>query len=107
MNKVTGDMRLIEGVTQVFGGFSVVVDIAERYPLTSEDWAAAAVLRQWNLAAEMLAEHHEHGGLCAGCLAHCRQPDCAGCVWHKPYPCPLAAIAHAARCPPAVPEAAG
>ena len=38
-------------------------------------------------------EHHEHEGLCAGCLARCRQPNCAGCVWHKPYPCPLATTA--------------
>jgi hypothetical protein len=28
------------------------------------------VLRKLNLAGEVLAEHHEHGGLCAGCLAH-------------------------------------
>jgi hypothetical protein len=85
----------------------VVVDIAVRYRLTVEDWAAAAVLRRWSLAVEVLVEHHEYAGLCAGCLAHCRQQGCAGCVWHKPYPCPLAAIAQAALCPPAVPEVEG
>jgi hypothetical protein len=81
----------------------MTVDTAKRHPLTSEDWAAASVLRKLNLAAEALAEHHEHGGLCAGCLAHCRQPNCTGCIWHKPYPCPLAAIAQAALCLPGVP----
>jgi hypothetical protein len=68
--------------------------------LTREDWAAASLLRKLNLAGEILAEHHEHGGLCAGCLAHCREPNCAGCIWHKPYPCPLATIAQAALCLP-------
>jgi hypothetical protein len=107
VSKVSGEMRLGEHAAQLLGGFSVAVDIAGRYPLTSEDWAAATVLRQLNLAAEALAEHHEYDGRCAGCRAHCRQPDCVGCVWHKPYPCPLAAIAHAALCPPAVPEVEG
>ena len=100
-------MRLIERAAQLFGGSSVAVDIAGRYRLTPEDWAAAAVLRQWNLAAEMFAEHHEYGGLCAGCRAHCRRQDCVGCVWHKPYPCPLASIAQAALCLPGVPEVGG
>jgi hypothetical protein len=54
----------------------VVVDIAVRYRLTVEDWAAAAVLRRWSLAVEVLVEHHEYAGLCAGCLAHCRQQGC-------------------------------
>jgi hypothetical protein len=80
------------------------VDIAEQHRFTPEDWAAASFLRKVNLAEEMLAEHHEHGGLCAGCLARCRQRDCAGCVWHKPYPCPLAVIAQVALCLPAVPR---
>jgi hypothetical protein len=95
------------------------VDIAEQHRFTPEDWAAASFLRKVNLAEEMLAEHHEHGGLCAGCLAWCRQreracfpcrppppppPYCAGCVWHKPYPCPLAVIAQVALCLPAVPR---
>jgi hypothetical protein len=88
-------MRLIERATHWFGDSSVAVDIATRYPLTSEDWAAASVLRKLNLAGEVLAEHHEHGGLCAGCLVHCLESSCAGCVWHRPYPCPLAAIAQA------------
>jgi hypothetical protein len=79
---------------------SVAVDIAKRYPFTAEDWAAASVLRKLNLAVEVLAGHHEYGGLCAGCLAHCRQPDCVGCVWHKSCPCPLASIAQAALCLP-------
>jgi hypothetical protein len=74
----------------------VSVDIATQHPLTDEDWAAALVLRRFNLAEEMLVEHHEYGGLCAGCLAHCLEPDCVGCVWHKSYPCPLATIAQAA-----------
>jgi hypothetical protein len=91
-------MRLIERAAQLFGGSSVAVDIAEQHRLTSEDWAAAVVLRKLNLAGEVLAEHHEHGGLCAGCLVHCLEPDCVGCVWHRPYPCPLAAIAQAALC---------
>jgi hypothetical protein len=64
--------------------------------LTRDDRAAASVLRKLNLTEEVLAEHHEHGGLCAGCLAHCLEPSCVGCVWHKPYPCPLAVIAQAA-----------
>jgi hypothetical protein len=81
----------------------VAVDSAAQHPLTSEDWAGASVIRKLNLAVEVLAEHHEYGGLCAGCLAHCRQPNCAGCLWHKPYPCPLAVIAQAALCLPAVP----
>jgi hypothetical protein len=89
-------MRLIERATQLFGGSSVAVDIATQHPLTSEDRAAAVVLRKWNLAGEVLVEHHEHGGLCAGCLAHCREPNCVGCSWHKPYPCPLASLAQAA-----------
>ena len=55
---MSGETRLGEGVTQLFGGFSVAVDITEQHPLTSEDWAAATVLRQLNLAAEALAEHH-------------------------------------------------
>jgi hypothetical protein len=76
-------MRLIERAAQLFGGSSVAVDIAEQHPLTSEDWAAAVVLRKLKLAGEVLA-------------VHCLEPDCAGCVWHKPYPCPLAAIAQAA-----------
>jgi hypothetical protein len=91
-------MRFIERVTHLFGGSSVAVDIAKQRPLTRADWAAASVLRRMKLAGEMLVEHHEYGGLCAGCLAHCREPNCAGCVWHKPYPCPLAAIAQAALC---------
>jgi hypothetical protein len=89
-------MKLIERAAHLFGGSSVAADTAKRHPLTSEDWAAASVLRKLNLTEEVLAEHHEHGGLCAGCLAHCRQQNCTGCVWHKPYPCPLAAIAQAA-----------
>jgi hypothetical protein len=74
----------------------VAVDVAGWDPLTFEDRAAASVLRKLNLAGEVLTEHHEHGGLCAGCLAHCLEPNCAGCIWHKPYPCQLAAIAQAA-----------
>jgi hypothetical protein len=62
----------------------VAVDIATQHPLTYEDWAAASVLRKMNLAEEMLVDHHEHEGLCAGCLAHCLTPNCAGCVYHKP-----------------------
>jgi hypothetical protein len=89
-------MRLIEGATHLFGGSSVAVDIATQHPLTAEDWAAASVLRRLNLAGEVLVEHHAHGGLCAGCLVHCLEPDCVGCVWHKPYPCPLASLAQAA-----------
>jgi hypothetical protein len=89
-------MRLIERVAQLFGGSSVAVDTTTQHPLTSEDRAAAVVLRKWNLAEEMLVEHHEHGGVCAGCLAHCLEPNCAGCSWHRPYPCPLASLAQAA-----------
>jgi hypothetical protein len=96
-------MRLIERATQLcaaqlFGGPSAAVDIAKQHSLTRADQAAALVLQKLNLAEEVLAEHHEsrHGGLCAGCLAHCQEPNCAGCLWHKPYPCPLAAIAQAA-----------
>ena len=91
-------MRLIERAAHLFGGSSVAVDIAAQHPLTPEDRAAAVVLRKLNLAGEVLTEHHEHGGLCAGCLAHCREPDCPGCSWHKPYPCPLASLAQAALC---------
>jgi hypothetical protein len=91
-------MRPVERIAQLFGGSSVAVDIATQHPLTSEDWAAASVLRKLNLAAEVLTEHHEHGGVCAGCLAHCREPDCPGCSRHKPYPCPLASLAQTALC---------
>jgi hypothetical protein len=89
-------MRRIERVTYLFGDSSMAADTAKQHPLTSEDWAAASVLRKLNLAEEVLAEHHKHGGLCAGCLVHCLEPNCAGCVWHKPHPCPLASIAQAA-----------
>ena len=89
-------MRPIERAAQFFGASSVAVDITTQHPLTSENWAAASVLRRLNLVGEVLVEHHEHGGLCAGCLVHCLEPNCAGCVWHKAYPCPLAAIAQAA-----------
>jgi len=96
--------------------FPVKLPLSERYwTVVDEDYQVVGVADEYlrhirlgrsklNLAVEVLTEHHEYGGLCAGCLAHCRQPNCAGCLWHKPYPCPLAVIAQAALCLPAVPR---
>jgi hypothetical protein len=62
------------------------------YNLIADDCRALRGVRRTLLETQ----NRLHGGLCAGCLVHCRQPDCACCVWYKPYPCPLAVIAQAA-----------
>jgi hypothetical protein len=72
-------MRRIEHAAQLcaaqlFGGSWVAVDTANPCSVTRADQAAASILRKLMLAEEVLAEHHEYGGLCAGCLAHCREP---------------------------------